>query len=195
MSIQGRRFDSAGTPVGGEFQVNSYIMGDQSNPAVAADADGDFVVVWNNDDSSGSASIQGQRFDSLGTPVGDKFQVNTYTTGTQTLPAVAADADGDSVVVWLSDASSGPDSDLSIQGQRFDSVGAPVGDEFQVNTYTTDRQRAPNVVFYDQGRFVVVWTSYGSSGSDLTSYSIQGQRFQSEILFRDGFESGNTSAW
>jgi hypothetical protein len=31
---------------GGEFQVNTYTTGSQSDPAVAAAADGAFVVVW-----------------------------------------------------------------------------------------------------------------------------------------------------
>src|SRR5688500_9367916 len=35
-------------------------------------------------------------------PIGDQFQVNTYTTNGQGWPAVAMDGDGDFVVVWLS---------------------------------------------------------------------------------------------
>jgi hypothetical protein len=34
------------TAVGSEFQVNTYATGWQHEPAVAVDADGDFVVVW-----------------------------------------------------------------------------------------------------------------------------------------------------
>ena len=34
------------TPVGLEFQVNSYTTNQQEDPAVATDSDGDFVVVW-----------------------------------------------------------------------------------------------------------------------------------------------------
>ncbi len=44
------------------------------------------------------------------------------------------------------------------------------------------------------GDFVVVWSSFGSSGSDSAGESIQGQRF-AVPLFTDGFESGDTSAW
>ena len=43
--IVGRRFDGAGTPLGGEFQVNTFTTGYQVTPAVAADGAGNFVVV------------------------------------------------------------------------------------------------------------------------------------------------------
>jgi hypothetical protein len=44
--IFGRRFDAAGVPIGTEFQVNTYTTNDQTNPRVAADEAGHFVVVW-----------------------------------------------------------------------------------------------------------------------------------------------------
>src|SRR6185369_5986710 len=36
--VFGRRFDSAGTAVGGEFQINTYTTGRQFEPAIASDA-------------------------------------------------------------------------------------------------------------------------------------------------------------
>ena len=108
---------------------------------------------------------------------------------------MAVDADGEFVVAWTSDGSGGSDSNsYSIQGQRFDSAGEPLGDPFQVNTYTTDSQESPAVAAEADGDFVVVWQSRGSSGSDSSLMSILGQRFVTPI-FADGFESGDTSAW
>ncbi len=37
-----------GQPLGGEFPVNSYTTSDQREPAIAMDADGDFVVTWSS---------------------------------------------------------------------------------------------------------------------------------------------------
>lgn len=72
------------TPAGSEFQVNTYTADDQRAPSVAMDADGDFVVVWESDDSDGTdtsgESIQAQRYTAAGSVVGSQFQVNTYTT-------------------------------------------------------------------------------------------------------------------
>jgi hypothetical protein len=114
-------------------------------------------------------------------PEGSEFQVNTYTTSSQSGPSVAADADGDFVVVWDSFGSSGSDSSSrSVQGQRYDSAGGAVGSEFQVNTYTTGYQFSASVAADGDGDFVVAWTSEGSSGSDSSSRSVQGQRFSVE---------------
>ena len=53
----------------------------------------------------------------------------------------------------------------------------PVGSEFQVNSYTTGHQGPGRVATDSQGNFVVVWTSYGSSGTDTDLSSIQAQRY------------------
>ena len=45
IGIFAQRYDSAGAPQGGEFRVNTYTPDGQDAPAVAMDADGDFVVV------------------------------------------------------------------------------------------------------------------------------------------------------
>ena len=93
------------------------------------------MVVWDSRGSAGSdtsdASIQGQRYDASGNAVGAEFQVNSYTTSWQYNPSVAIYADGDFVVVWQSWGSAG--SDLlysSIQGQRYDASGSPVGNGY-----------------------------------------------------------------
>ena len=86
---------------------------------------------------------------------GEEFLVNSYTLGSQRLPAVATGASGSFVVVWQSEDQDG--SVYSIQGQHFDSAGNPLGDEFQVNSYTTGSQERPAVTADEQGNFVVVW--------------------------------------
>ncbi len=184
-SIQGRRYASGGTPTGGQFQVNAYTTDFQRRARVSLDADGDFVVVWQSGGSPGTdssfTSVQGQRYASDGSALGGQFQVNTYTTVSQGYPSVSLDADGDFVVVWDSWGSYGTDSYFfSIQGQRYASDGARLGGEFQVNTYTTMNQLRPSVSREANGDFVVVWESQGSSGTDSSSTSIQGQRYASD---------------
>jgi hypothetical protein len=182
-SIQGQRYNNAGTPQDSQFQVNSYTTNNQNFPAIALDSDGDFVVVWRSYGSSsdpGNNSIQGQRYNSAGTPQGSQFQVNSYTTGDQTHPAVSLDSDGNFVVVWTSNGSSGSDTNFySIQGQRYNSTGTFQGAQFQVNSYTTSDQHYPAVALDSDGDFAVVWRSNGSSGSDTNFYSIQGQHYNS----------------
>ncbi|MEJ2085366.1 MAG: hypothetical protein P8Y44_06775, partial [Acidobacteriota bacterium] len=184
MSVQARRFDRFGAPMGLELQVNTYTTSDQKVPAVAVGEDGSFVVVWQSDGSSGSDSdwysVQGRRFDGIGLPIGSEFQINSYTTDAQRSADVAIDTDGSFIVVWQSRGSFGSDaSSYSIQGQRFGTAGIPTGLNFQINSYTTDEQQLPRVGFREDGEFVVVWQSRGSGGSDNEGYSIQGQLFDS----------------
>jgi hypothetical protein len=128
--------------------------------------------------------------------VGGEFQVNSYTTSNQWTTAVAADAQGNFVVVWESNGSYGTDkSSFSIQAQRYDANGAPVGGEFQVNSYTTGFQGGPAVTVDFLGNLAAVWNSDGSASTDRSSLSIQGKYYSVNAIFGDGFESGDLSAW
>ncbi len=209
--IIGRRYDASGSPVGGEFQVSTITSTRQNRPAVASDDAGNFVVVWTGD-IGGNLDILARRFDASGTPAGDEFRVNSFTTGTQTSADVAMEPDGDFVVTWTRQGS-GPgvfaqrfdaaggrlggefrvhenavggerDSAVAsdatgnwvstwtnsansgdVYARRFDASGAPVGDEFRVNTYTTNSQQLSDVAVDADGDFVVTWYSYGQDGS------------------------------
>ncbi len=181
-SLQGQRFSAAGTPQGPQFQINSYTTGVQRSSAIASDADGNFVVVWESYGSDGgdtsSWSVQGQRFSAAGGAQGAQFQVNTFTTAYQASPAIASQGDGEFVVVWRSLGSTGGDSSLqSVQGRRYTAAGVPQGGEFQINSYTTGSQIQPAIAIDAEGDAVVVWGSSNGSGGDNFSNSIQAQRF------------------
>ena len=177
MDVFAQRFDATGARLGGEIRVNSFTTSHQFNPSVAMRPDGGFLVVW--DDRLHSAA-RAQRFDPVGSRLGDEFRVNTYTTGLQGgWPKVAADSDGNFVVVWQGERSTG----VHVFGQRLDPAGSPIGSEFRVGTSTAD-QFNPAVAVGDGGYFVVVWS--GSQGS----FGIRGQRFGPDLVFYDGFESG-----
>jgi hypothetical protein len=171
--IFARRYDAAGGPVGGEFQVNSFTIDAQGAPSVAMDADGDFVVTWDSRKQDGSlSSVFAQRFDAAGNPVGGEFRVNSFTMSSQFGPSVAMDADGGFIVAWQGFDQDG--SELGIFAQRFDAAGNPVGGEFQVNSFTSGRQWQPAVAMDADGDFVVTWESYGQDGD---SSGVFAQRF------------------
>ena len=50
--IYAQRFTASGIPIGAEFAVNTDTAGNQSNPDIAALADGGFVITWEGVDSS-----------------------------------------------------------------------------------------------------------------------------------------------
>ena len=172
--IFGQRFSASGLPQGSEFQVNTYATGKQYSPAVASDANGNFVVVWQGDGEDGSGNgIFGQRFSALGVPQGPEFRVNSYTTFTQNRPAVASDSGGNFVVVWQSDFQDA--SGVGVFGQRFNNAGVAQGSEFQVNSYTTGFQSTAAVASDPGGNFLVVWAS--SAPQDGSGSAVMGQRF------------------
>jgi VCBS repeat-containing protein len=171
--IYGQRYDATGATAGGEFRVNTTTTSDQLLSSVAALADGGFVVTWSSYLQDGNGyGIYGQRYDATGAPAGDEFRVNTETSSEQAYSSVAALADGGFVVTWSSYLQDG--SGYGIYGQRYDADGVPAGDEFRVNTETTDWQIYSSVAALADGGFVVTWSSYGQDGD---SYGIYGQRY------------------
>ena len=166
--VVAQRFGSAGDRRGTEFVVNTYTTGGQGfrvgDRPLAALPDGRFVVAWTSTHLSGDQyNIYGQRFASSGARTGGEFQVNSYTSDGQFMPAVAAADTGRFVVTWVS---FGQDGDhWGVFGQRFDEAGSREGTEFRVNSFTTSGQYSPKVAADAAGNFVVVWTSYGQDGS------------------------------
>jgi len=161
------------SPVGSEFQVNSFATSAQSFSAIAADDDGNFVVTWSSYAQDGSSyGIYAQRYTADGTASGSEFLVNTDTASDQRGPDIAMDADGDFVIVWQSFGQDG--SSNGIYAQRYDAAGMAQGSEFLVNTTTTSAQQAPAVAMDSDGDFVITWESSGQDGS---SYGIYAQRY------------------
>ena len=134
-----RRFTADGTPLGEEFEASagSTSFVSQYGFALAAGADGGFVVVWTDDaaDLNPGASdldrvgVLGNRFAADGTPLGSKpFDVNVSTKGSQGLPAVAVSPRGDFFVTWSSFVPGAP-LNQELLGRRFRSDGKPSSGE------------------------------------------------------------------
>ncbi|MCK6376254.1 MAG: PKD domain-containing protein, partial [Zoogloea sp.] len=188
--VYAQRYDAAGTPVGSNMIINSYVPSEQYVPAMAALTDdpgtggtneAGLVVVWNSYGQDGSGwGVFGQRYDLAGNPVGGEFQVNSLISGNQYNPAVATLASGDFVVVWSTDA------DYSVRGQRYTAGGVAVGAEFVVTTpdITSNQEQWPHVTALNNGGFVVTWDS---SGGLLNDYiDVWGQQFDAAFNKVDG---------
>jgi len=162
--IFGRSFASGGSPLGAEFQVNTYTTDNQVTPAIAMNAAGDLVVAWESNAEDGLASgIVARRFAPAGVATGAAFPVNSFTTGSQFAPSAAVGAGGAFVIAWTSYPADG--SLDGVAARLFDSNGAPAGPDFEVNSFTTGSQYAPSVRLDPFGAFTVVWTSFGQDGS------------------------------
>ena len=165
--------DTSALPkAGNEFQVNSSTAGDQKRPAVAMDADGDFVVAWESPDGNMSG-IFAQRFDykDFISPIptqGLEFSVNSTTAGEQKRASVAMDNDGDFIVAWQ-----GPDANQNgVFAQRFYADGGVQGSEMAVNTTnTTGEQARPDVAMDADGNYAGTW-----EGTDVNQKGIHQAR-------------------
>jgi len=185
--IYAQLYKSDGTTVGNEFPVNTTSLpkpaaktqhrpaiDSQSSPAVAMDANGDFVITWQGN-QGGYYAVYARRYAAAGTALGGEFMVNTYTAGTKYKPDIAMDAAGDFVIAWASD---GQDGDgYGIVAQRYRADGSANGGEFAVNTWTTSDQNLPSVAMDADGDFVIAWQSYGQDGDRNGIYA---QRFSAD---------------
>jgi hypothetical protein len=156
--VFGQRFDPMGTPVGGEFRVNTYTTLTQASPSIASAPDGRFVLVWGSSQGGDANSeVHGQLYQVSGAPNGGEFQVNTYTTAFQWPygpSAVAMDARGNFVVSWYSGYEY---PDFGIFGQRFDANGQRRGGEFQVNAQSLSFMKTPAMASDPSGNLVIAW--------------------------------------
>lgn len=154
--------------------------GAQTQAAVASSASGTFAVAYT--DFSGSLG------DASGSGIGLViFQpngtrnvttlVNTSTAGAQSSSAVVGLRDGNYFVVWQDDTTSEGvgGSGASIRGQLISNLGAKIGSEMLINTFTSGDQLDPSVVELLDGRVVVSWTD---TASGTLGESGQGVRAQ-----------------
>ncbi len=165
------------TEAGDEFQVNTNTTLNQLKPAVSSDADGNFVVVWTDDQYQvgygGIATVVGRRYDKDGNPLSGEFQVNT-TADDAYSPDVARDDAGDFVVVWTRNKGS---SELCRRtGSEVPERRYPSRQRYHCRA-GTDFEFEPAVDSDATGNFVVVWTQhrtisltlkFGGGGSPVT---------------------------
>ena len=162
--IYGQRFNSTGNKLGGEFKVNSYTASDQQEPAITSLDDGGFIVSWQSNGQDGDGyGIFAQRYNASGNTVGSEFQVNTNTSNSQEFSTGVGLSDGGFLIAWTSNLQDG--SGYGVFGQRFDQSGSNVGNEFQINTYTTNDQDRISLAQLANGNVIATWDSNGQDGS------------------------------
>jgi len=166
--IVARLFDAGGAPVTDPLEVNTASISSVTRPSVAMNSRGYFVVAWDGHPSRASEDdIYTRRYDPNGVPQGEPFVVNTIRAGIQQWPRVAMNDTNESIVVWEHDT--GEPNATEIAARYFDPNGAPVGEQFQLNTYTLDKQRYPDVAMAQDGAYLAAWES---NNQDDSGYGI-----------------------
>lgn len=193
MGVFGQLLDSHGQPIGSRFLVNENItLGNQSAPAVARAASGEFVIAWQSEVSDGTYDIFARRYAANGTPLGSVFQVNPVSiAGDQKAPSVAIGSDGRFVIAWQTDSG---DGSTDIMAQRYLPDGVLNGSAFVVNQKTALDQFDPTISMNASGQFVIAWVSNHPAADPATMdddseksifvqwYGADGQAIGEEVL-------------
>ena len=162
----------------------------QDDSRVTALADGGWLVVW-TDGRQGSRKIYGQLFDDLGSVTGGNFLLAGSASGNNYVePKVACDTLGRIFLVYR-DQTAG-----LILARRYNSDLTIDLDEFLVNDTTLDSFAGPfDFDIYPNGRVVVAWENYTSSGSSIAMriYNTLGEAvIPASVANNDG---GNNLHW
>lgn len=168
-----RLYDASGSPKGHPIVVPSNRIGNQSQPQVAADALGRFIVVWQSEDNFGGtgaggdgdgAGVFGQRFNRDGVRLGPVFRLSDSAAGDQRTPNVAMATNGSFVAVWQ-DCTGTQRRCSELHAARFTASGERRGEELEIPVLTAtsyiDGKPVPNPtphVAFEPGGFAIGWT-------------------------------------
>jgi len=174
--IYAQRFTADGTPAGTNFIVNDDNEGVyQSSPAIASDASGNFVIVW--EDDRDDDDIYAQRYSSDGTALGENFKVNENSSQNQYMPNIAMNSSGTFVITWADEAV----YPRRIFAQIYNPDGTPKGNNINCSELSEWRyQDQSAVAIDDQGNFVVAWEDERHSTTDFQDEDIYARMFDAD---------------
>lgn len=150
-----RRYAADGTALGEGFRVrDSHAAGS----AVAAFADGGFLIAWPSDDPAVASGpvVHARRYGPDGVPTHAEFRVGDAPDALLLGVQVTVLADGGFVVLCRTSDRSVP-GNHGLLARRYAADGTPVGDGFPVHTAPAGDQLFAEVVALPDGGFVIVW--------------------------------------
>ncbi|WP_245481456.1 VCBS domain-containing protein [Bradyrhizobium sp. LVM 105] len=177
-TIHLQRFDSSGSPAGGEVSLAGY----GENATLAALSNGGFVISYVTSDASASGTY-GIVYDSSGVPTSGPFLINTTTASQQQGDSVAGTADGGFVASWHSYGQDEVSGSWGVYFQRFDAQGNKLGGEVQVNTNTAGDQYGGELAVLKDGSIVVSYTD--ANTLVLRHFSSTGAPIGNEVSISD----------
>lgn len=177
--VFGQRYNSDGSTLGGQFQINQSTTNDQINAEVAIDELGGFAVSWESKQTD-NGDVYVRRYDNTGVAITGEQRVNTTTADYQGLASVAVDDSGNFIVTWSSNLQDG--NNYGVFARRYSAGGVAIGGEFQVNQTTSGSQSFGNAAYTSNGDFIIVWEGAGTGDADgmfQRRYSVQPQTSES----------------
>lgn len=203
-----RRFDSTGTPIdASDIIVNTTTSGDQTNPVIAINNNGSFVIAWSGNGPGDADGIFMQVYDLVGGNMvarDAETRVNTTTTYQQSEPAIALDYDGDTtentrmVISWTG-ADAGNNLDVYFQAYEiiFPSTGGAIiqiGSENTVNTDSTYNNSKSEVAMNEMAEFIITWHEDNNVTTENIMYQVYVQNATPTITAINSNVQINTSS-
>jgi hypothetical protein len=156
--ILARGFSANGSQAFSDQTVNSVAAGQQLKPAVAMDASGNFVVVWEDDqDGNDVYQILARGFHADGTERFADITVNSVAAGQQLKPAIAMDASGNFVVVWEDDQDG--NGVYQILARGFHAGGSERFADITVNSVAAGQQLKPAIAMVRKALFYLPYVA------------------------------------
>ncbi len=189
--VWARRYGQLLNPVSSDVLVNTTLTsGVQDEPDVAYSVFGNSLIAWtdrNANDGLGMGVI-GRVYTGNGLPLGAEFSLSpTGAAGPQWRPNVTATPDGGFVATWSADW----DGDAMFR--IFDSTGAPVSGEIQVNDYADGTQVDPAAAVNTLGTIFIAFVDYTAHGSVGTLFNVYGRTFTSAGVPNEAVEFALTT--
>src|SRR6185503_2189849 len=161
-NVEGRVIAPFGTPVTGEFTVNSTTANNQFDASIAGLINGNAVVVFTDTSVDAGGDIRARLFSPTGTAVNVDFGVDTGTAD-DTDAAVARLADGGFVVSYTREVGGG---DFDLRSAIFNADGSARGSVILVDSSTALNTNSSSVAGLTGGNLVVAWEQQPTAGGD-----------------------------
>lgn len=168
-NVQLQKFNSLNDPPTSLFgPVDANIGGgsdDQIKSDLAADADDNLYIVWQDSRNTGKGwDIYIRKFNSSLIGQWADIKVHSYDgVADQINPRLAISAVGDIYVVWEDERNGNKD----IYWKKFDSSGNPVFDDTQINTDTSSLDQYEPSIVYGNGNIYIAWADKRDSQPDI----------------------------
>jgi hypothetical protein len=191
--VMAQLLDGQGNPLGDPFRVNGDDLRFRKLPTATRDANGNFLVAWEEETDDASDDVMTAQISSLGIILTESKIVNSTTEGQQAEPSVTADGCGHSILSWTSYDLYGAKGD--IYAAVIDATGSRLGDEIAV-TIAEGNQYDSIVKAASNCSAVVAWTSDPLVEEMATLAGVEDKKEDQGVFFRvlrsDGRSHGNT---
>lgn len=186
--IYARLYNSDSSPIVDSFRVDSSSEHSSTNPSVASQENGDFLVAW-IEETTGIVYVK--KYNRSGVPVTENIQVTTgnskgyqqHREGGRPV-SIAATADNNFAITWIAQAdttSSGGSSSV-IYVRLYDSLMQPLMDGAKVDSHNGGNPSKPCIAADKDGNFTVIWEwsdpsvgDAGDAGVFARAYDARGE--------------------